>query len=80
MFNFEKSLQFFTSITARIEVVIDDKNKEIYFPLLPHFEMLNDRIQREFYNLMDRTSLESKHQSLLKAEKLNIKLKIEYKF
>ena len=71
----EKSINFFSKYTCKIDVNIDNKKKLIYFQQRPHFFAMNKKIYRYIEDNLDRQELYEKHISLFNiAKKANQKL------
>ena len=57
---------FLKHVTARVEVVTEEKNQEVYFPLRPACWQMSPQVQKEFRDDVDITDSNSKMIALMK--------------
>ncbi|CAD8160257.1 unnamed protein product [Paramecium octaurelia] len=77
-----RALRFYATRSGSIEIILPSKQiKQVIFPLLPHCFSLNNSIKQKFSKDIDRTTQQTKVESILyNSNKTIQKLKTEYKF
>lgn len=60
-----QGLLFFHRNTAHIDILREDYLFKTYFMVLPHCKMINQQLQDEFHQKINRSSVKSKISSLL---------------
>lgn len=63
----EAALIFFKSNTAQIDIVREEVLERLYFPLMPSCKSLSDKEKKKFQETVDRSSIKTKLNHLMKA-------------